>query len=87
MLTNLPSTTKKRKQKGLLTLKELVSDNQRPPSSGNSPSILAPENIPSNAKKRKRKGLSTLKELASSNQKPSPSFGSLNALKSPSFNL
>lgn len=87
MLTNLTSTTKKRKQKDLSTPKGLVSSNQRPPSSGNSPSTSISANLPSTAKKRKRKGLSTLKELASSNQRPSPSFNNLNALKIPSFNL
>lgn len=87
MLTNIPRTTKNRKRKGLSTLKELVSGNQRPPSSGNSPSTLMSANLPSTAKKRKWKGLSTLKELASNNQRPSPSFSNLSALKIPSFNL
>lgn len=81
------TATKKRKQKGLSTPKELVSSNQRPHFSGNSPSTSMLTNLPSTTKKRKRKGFSTLKELASSNQRPSPSFSNLNALKIPPFNL
>lgn len=81
------TATKKRKQKGLETPKELVSSNRRPHFSGNSPSTSMLTNLPSTAKKRKRKGFSTLKELASSNQRPSPSFSNLNALKIPSFKL